>query len=157
MFGFIRSSLRGGRAEPAPGLLSFRTGGAPRIAVATALLEVARDRRGASLVEFALVLPVFAALLVGVAQYGLLAFKSIDMRFQANQFARALAAQSVTTSAAQAACGSTTGSVGFTCVISEDSQSYTVTISYAPPTFLKLLPVPPVLSYSAYQFKYAVQ
>lgn len=43
------------------------------------MLRFTRDRRGASAVEFALIAPVLAAILLGIAEYGHIAYQRTDM------------------------------------------------------------------------------
>lgn len=113
---------------------------------------------GASAVEFAIVAPVFLLLLMGGVQYGYLLFKMVDMRFQANQFARALAAQAVDATEAQTACNKALKPQGFTCNVTEDATSFSVNITYATSTLkVKFLPQPDSVAYAAYQVKYAVK
>lgn len=120
--------------------------------------HLARDQRGASALEFAIVGPLLIVLLLGLVQYGLVFIKLVDMRFQANQFARALAARALTATDAAATCNSQLGGKGITCAASEDSTSFSVTLSYNPVQFgPQLLPSLGTQTYTAYQVKYAVQ
>lgn len=120
--------------------------------------HLAGDKRGASALEFAIIGPVLIVLLLGLVQYGLVFIKLIDMRFQANQFARALAARALTPTDAAATCNSQLGGKGIVCAAGEDATSFSVTLSYNPVQFgPQLLPSLGTQTYTAYQVKYAVQ
>ena len=113
---------------------------------------------GVAAVEFAIIGPVFVLILIGMMQYGVLLYKIIDIRFQANQFARAVAAQAIDIKDVAAMCANRFHEVGYTCAGVEDTKSYTVSFAYdTAPISMRLFPLPESVSYSAYQVKYAVQ
>lgn len=116
------------------------------------------DTSGAAAVEFAMVSPLLIATLIGSVEYSMIMYRSIDMRFQANQYARALAAQSMATTDVVTSCTAQYGSTGYSCTATEDTTSYTVSFTYDTSKIpISLFPKPVSLAYSAYQIKYAVQ
>lgn len=124
----------------------------------SSLRRLAHDQRGASALEFAIVGPLLIVLILGLVQYGMVFIKLIDMRFQANHFARAVAARALTPTDAETACNAQLGPKGIACATGEDATSFTVTLSFNPVQFgPQLLPSLGMQTYTAYQVKYAVQ
>ena len=113
---------------------------------------------GVAAVEFAIIGPVFVMILMALLQYGVLIYKAIDIRFQANQYARAVAAQAIALADVPANCARRFAELGYVCRGTEDATSYTISVQYdTTPISIRLFPLPQTLDYSAYQVKYAVQ
>jgi Flp pilus assembly protein TadG len=128
-----------------------------------ALRGLARDRRGASVVEFAILLPVFACMLYGLLGYGQYFLFAHSVQQLANDAARATVAGLNTAERQTLAQQTVTTELGslrelpanrVTTAISETGQSVTVRVRFdadhVPMFRTSLLPMPdPVIERSA--------
>ena len=127
-----------------------------RIKFAAGLRALARDRRGATAMEFALIVPVFCAMLLGTMQYGVLMFAYEAMQDTAREASRKLATGAATsadaTTQARAALPSwvpsSAWSINAIDATAGNSVVTTISIPARTATVFGIVPMPSTLSAS---------
>ncbi|HEX8550695.1 MAG TPA: TadE/TadG family type IV pilus assembly protein [Abditibacteriaceae bacterium] len=88
--------------------------------------SIKRRRSGQSLVEFALVVPILIALMVGIMEFGWLAKNTLQLSNAVREGARTASMGGTTTAIAQKVQQRAVGiTVSVTCTFSKDNSTYT--------------------------------